>query len=442
MPDRRAVLRGPARGLAALRRPARPDRPGAAAPRGHRDRDAVGRAERPWLGGRRRHRVSHRARRAPARPDPRGDQGRRLRCGAVHLVVDGAQPRRHRGQAARAHGRRLHRPADRRDRGRVRAARGRDRARAVDGGAGGRAGRVRGRARGTRPLPGGEKLRLRQSRASAAACWRRQPDAAGHAEDWCRVPRAYRWISRRAAAPAAADARPAPPRLRDLAAPSRTGAADVRQGGRSPSPLPIGSMPGVVQHTRDSAAQGGRGAAEAGVGGLIVFGVPEVKDAPRLGRRRPGRDLPARAAPTCGPRSATTRPHGRPLPGRVHRPRPLRRARRRRRRRQRRDAAALRARSRSPRPTPAPHLVGAERDDGRPGRQRSAPRSTPPGTATSASWPTRPSTRPASTARSARPSSSALRSATGQELPAGLRAQRARGARARWRSTSARAPTW
>ncbi|HTR95771.1 MAG TPA: porphobilinogen synthase [Trebonia sp.] len=44
-------------------------------------------------------------------------------------------------------------------------------------------------------------------------------------------------------------------------------------------PQPIGSMPGVVQHTRDSLRKAAAGAAEAGVGGIIVFGVPADKDA-------------------------------------------------------------------------------------------------------------------------------------------------------------------
>jgi porphobilinogen synthase len=43
-------------------------------------------------------------------------------------------------------------------------------------------------------------------------------------------------------------------------------------------PAPIGSMPGVVQHTRDSLRKAAAEAAGAGVGGLIVFGVPGAKD--------------------------------------------------------------------------------------------------------------------------------------------------------------------
>ncbi|MBG0827336.1 porphobilinogen synthase [Planomonospora sp. ID67723] len=44
-------------------------------------------------------------------------------------------------------------------------------------------------------------------------------------------------------------------------------------------PNPIGSMPGVFQHTRDSLRKAAHEAAEAGVGGLILFGIPAVKDA-------------------------------------------------------------------------------------------------------------------------------------------------------------------
>src|SRR5262252_2057164 len=43
-------------------------------------------------------------------------------------------------------------------------------------------------------------------------------------------------------------------------------------------PQPIGSMPGVVQHTRDSLRKAATEAAGAGVGGIIVFGVPAEKD--------------------------------------------------------------------------------------------------------------------------------------------------------------------
>ncbi|MEU4830610.1 porphobilinogen synthase [Streptosporangium sp. NPDC023615] len=44
-------------------------------------------------------------------------------------------------------------------------------------------------------------------------------------------------------------------------------------------PNPVGSMPGVFQHTRESLRKAACEAAEAGVGGLILFGIPAVKDA-------------------------------------------------------------------------------------------------------------------------------------------------------------------
>ena len=43
-------------------------------------------------------------------------------------------------------------------------------------------------------------------------------------------------------------------------------------------PQPIGSMPGVVQHTRDSLRKAATDAVDAGVGGIILFGIPAVKD--------------------------------------------------------------------------------------------------------------------------------------------------------------------
>jgi porphobilinogen synthase len=44
-------------------------------------------------------------------------------------------------------------------------------------------------------------------------------------------------------------------------------------------PTPIASMPGVVQHTRDSVRKAAAHAAQAGVGGLMLFGIPAEKDA-------------------------------------------------------------------------------------------------------------------------------------------------------------------
>jgi porphobilinogen synthase len=44
-------------------------------------------------------------------------------------------------------------------------------------------------------------------------------------------------------------------------------------------PVPLSSMPGVVQHTRESLRKAAYEAVEAGVGGLMLFGIPLAKDA-------------------------------------------------------------------------------------------------------------------------------------------------------------------
>ena len=72
------------------------------------------------------------------------------------------------------------------------------------------------------------------------------------------------------------------PALRRLAAHTSVRGADlvlpmfVKEGIAEPVPVP--SMPGVVQHTRDSLRKAAAEAAEAGVGGLILFGIPAAKD--------------------------------------------------------------------------------------------------------------------------------------------------------------------
>ena len=71
--------------------------------------------------------------------------------------------------------------------------------------------------------------------------------------------------------------------LRRLAATTTVHAGDlvlplfVKEG--ISEPQPVRSMPGVVQHTRDSLRKAAADAAGAGVGGLILFGIPAVKDA-------------------------------------------------------------------------------------------------------------------------------------------------------------------
>lgn len=50
----------------------------------------------------------------------------------------------------------------------------------------------------------------------------------------------------------------------------------VREGAREP--IAISSMPGVYQHTRDTARKAIAEAAQAGLGGVMLFGIPEHKD--------------------------------------------------------------------------------------------------------------------------------------------------------------------
>jgi porphobilinogen synthase len=73
------------------------------------------------------------------------------------------------------------------------------------------------------------------------------------------------------------------PALRRLTAETRLHPAElilpmfVREG--TAEPLPIASMPGVQQHSIDSLKRAAVQAAEAGVGGVMLFGVPETRDA-------------------------------------------------------------------------------------------------------------------------------------------------------------------
>ena len=52
-------------------------------------------------------------------------------------------------------------------------------------------------------------------------------------------------------------------------------------------PIPIASMPGVVQHTRDSLRKAAAEAAAAGLGGVMLFGIPVAKDAEGSGALDP-----------------------------------------------------------------------------------------------------------------------------------------------------------
>jgi porphobilinogen synthase len=50
----------------------------------------------------------------------------------------------------------------------------------------------------------------------------------------------------------------------------------VREG--IAEPVPIASMPGVVQHTQESLVKAAADAVDAGVGGVMIFGIPAEKD--------------------------------------------------------------------------------------------------------------------------------------------------------------------
>jgi porphobilinogen synthase len=82
------------------------------------------------------------------------------------------------------------------------------------------------------------------------------------------------------------------PALRRLVAQTSVSASDlvlplfVKEG--LSEPAPIRSMPGVVQHTRDSLRKAATEAVGNGVGGLLLFGIPAAKDA-----RGSGADDPA-----------------------------------------------------------------------------------------------------------------------------------------------------
>src|SRR5699024_9125322 len=59
----------------------------------------------------------------------------------------------------------------------------------------------------------------------------------------------------------------------------------VREG--LDQPREISSMPGVVQHTRDSLRRAAAEAAELGLGGVMLFGIPAEKDATGSGALDP-----------------------------------------------------------------------------------------------------------------------------------------------------------
>ena len=256
--------------------------------------------------------TAYRTVRAAPPPAPIRDaiKSGQVRRGGVHLVLDGAQPGRHRRQAAPVHG-------DRRDR----AGHGQDRRGARPAGRRARPDARRSRCWSTRwPTsvpPAGRRCSRPASRspgrpsASRPRAARRPPAdvmrrvaRATTSHDVRRrhasgvratVPYDVRTHSREdgrhglpvdPAAPAPAYPRAAPAGRRDHAGAAAAGAAGVRPGGLA-EPQPISSMPGVVQHTRDSLRKAAAEAAEAGLGGVMLFGVPETKDATGSGALDP-----------------------------------------------------------------------------------------------------------------------------------------------------------
>ena len=81
------------------------------------------------------------------------------------------------------------------------------------------------------------------------------------------------------------------PALRRLVAETRVHPADlvlpvfVKDG--ISAPQPVSAMPGVMQHTLDSLRKAVAEAASAGVGGVVVFGIPSHKDAEGSGADDP-----------------------------------------------------------------------------------------------------------------------------------------------------------
>ncbi len=72
----------------------------------------------------------------------------------------------------------------------------------------------------------------------------------------------------------------------------------VKEGLRDPAP--IASMPGVVQHTPASLVDAAGQAVEAGVGGVMLFGVPAVRDATGSAADDPGGVLNRALAAVAG----------------------------------------------------------------------------------------------------------------------------------------------
>ena len=234
--------------------------------------------------------------------------------------------------------------------------------------------------------------------------------------------------------------------LRDLVAETivRTERPDrpaVRARGRSTEPQPIASLPGVVQHTRDSLRnEVARARRRSACRAVILFGVPARKDAVGSGAFDPDGIVQLALADLRGDvgddvvliadlcvDEYTDHGHCGVLDerGDVDNDATL-------------EIYAKAARRPGPRRRPRRR---PERDDGRPGRPHPRARSTATGSPTSRSSPTRRSTPAGCTGRSATPSTSRSPAAATARATSRTGATPARRC-ARSTPTSPRAPTW
>ena len=310
VPSGEQSARRAARGLAAVRRGARPDQPGLPAARRHRHRDPRGRPAGAWAG---RSTTSPPTARCgpPRRPPPVREAIKGGRFDAV-VFTSSSTVRNLVGIAGKPHtvdGHRLHRAGHRQD---------------------GRGARPAGRRPGARGL--------------GARRWPRPSPTTGWA--WRRRQRrpASRWSARarrehpRGAGPRSGPAsrRARPGRAPAAAAP--VGSACVGSSPRRGCTRPSWSCRSSSARARASRSRSGpcpascstrwipalaRQAVDAGIGGLMLFGVPEDKDARGSGGR-PGRH-PQRRHRAVADAVGDDGRDGRPVPRRVHRPRPLRR---------------------------------------------------------------------------------------------------------------------
>ena len=238
---------------------------------------------------------------------PAADVREAIKSGAfdavrLHVELHGAQPRRHRRQAA------PDTPSSR-----ASARHGQD----------GRGARPAGRRPGARGLGRGPRRRARRPRRAARAGARRRQASR------CGGPASGRHASTAQGSVMAGPAVAAPPAaqspaIRRLVAETRLHPADlvlpvfVREGATEPAP--ISSMPGVVQHTLESlVALRARRRAPASAGSWSSA-CPRSSDAHGLRRRRPrrhpqrraargacgGRRRPGRSWPTCASTSSPT----------------------------------------------------------------------------------------------------------------------------------------